>query len=76
MADLVIKQNELKTLDTIIGEIPMKHGMQLLNFINGVVQLRQKEAQEAAELTLVKKDAGVPTPTTDGAGPEDEGKQL
>lgn len=60
MADLVIKQEELKQLDTIIGEIPMKYGYPLLNFINAVVQKRQQEAQVAAA------PVALPIPEGDG----------
>lgn len=48
MADLLIKESELKQLDSIVGEIPMKYGIALVNFINSVGQLRAKEAQQIA----------------------------
>lgn len=56
MADLVIKESELKQLDTIIGEIPMKYGYPLLNFINAVVLQRQKEAQPVAPIPFTEGD--------------------
>jgi hypothetical protein len=63
MADLVIKESELKQLDTIIGEIPMKYGYPLLNFINAVVVQRQKEAAEKASPV-----ASTPASTEGGDG--------
>lgn len=72
MADLVIKQSELVTLDKIMGDIPMKFGMPLFNFINGVVQLRQKEAQEAQQLALAKLKT-TPTEAADPSKEADDG---
>lgn len=54
MADLLIKESELKQLDSIVGEIPMKYGIALVNFINGVGQLRAKEAQESQQAIVPK----------------------
>lgn len=54
MADLIIKENELKQLDAILGEIPMKFGMPLVNYINQIAQTRAGEAQKESLVPIDK----------------------
>ena len=39
---LTLSEKDLKDLDTFIQELPLKHGLPLLNFLNSKI----KEAQE------------------------------
>jgi hypothetical protein len=48
MADVVIKQDEFLQLDKIIGDIPAKHALPIINFLNQVIQLRGQEEQAAS----------------------------
>jgi hypothetical protein len=72
MADLVIKQEELPKLDAILGEIPTKYGVLLINFFNGIAQKRAQEAAASVPQGLPSGPApkgqtiSEPTPDKDG----------
>lgn len=55
MANLVIKENELKQLDELIGVVPTKYGVPLVMFFQGIGQRRLQEAQQEAQSKLLKK---------------------
>jgi len=57
MPDLVIKENELPRLDSLIGEIPTKFGLPLVNFFNQLALARQQEADS----TKTKNEAEDPS---------------
>lgn len=44
MADLLIKDAEIKHIDALLGEIPLKYGIQLANYFSYLYQLRDREA--------------------------------
>ncbi len=44
MANLLIKEAEIKHIDALLGEIPLKYGIQLANYFSYLYQLRDKEA--------------------------------
>lgn len=63
--DLLIKAEELKQLDGLLGEIPMKYGFPVVNFLNQVAQIRANEAAKAAQ--EAKKEISPDSNTNSGA---------
>ena len=57
MPDLVIKEAEIKQLDSLIAPIPTQYGLPLVNFLNRVSQIRAQEA-DAAQKESGLKDQG------------------
>lgn len=55
--DLLIKAEEVKQLDSILGELPTKWGLTLINFFQAVSQKRFQEAQ-ALQAGTVSTDSG------------------
>lgn len=49
MADLLIKEAELKQLDEVIQEIPTKWGFKLIQIFQSIQINRQRENQETGE---------------------------
>ena len=45
---LTLSEKDLKDLDTFIQDLPLKHGLPLLNFLNSKI----KEAQEKQTLSM------------------------
>lgn len=48
MADLLIKEAELRQLDQIVGQIPTAYGVNIVNFLNFIANERNKEANVKA----------------------------
>lgn len=46
---LVLNEKDLKDLNSFIQELPLKHGLPLLNFLNAKIAEQQKESQEISE---------------------------
>lgn len=65
MKELVFKGEEIKQLDTLLGEVPSKWGFQIINFINIVAQRR---AQEEAAANADKEK----TPISEAGAPASE----
>jgi hypothetical protein len=68
MADLLVKEAELKQLQDMINELPTKFGVPMLNFFNGVANLRAQEAEKAVKAeqeAKADKDRKTPDETLD-----------
>lgn len=52
MPDLLIKDAELKQLDNLIGEVPTKFGLPLIQFFQLISQKRQTEQQVLKNVSL------------------------
>jgi hypothetical protein len=48
---LTLNEKDLKDLNTFIQELPLKHGLPLLNFINAKLQEQTKEEAPKEEKT-------------------------
>lgn len=48
---LTLNEKDLKDLNAFIQELPLKHGLPLLNFINAKLQEQTKEAVPKEEKT-------------------------
>lgn len=59
MPDLVIKEAEIKQLDSLIAPIPTQYGLPLVNFLNRVSQIRAQEAQAAENKSELKSEGPV-----------------
>lgn len=59
--DLLIKENELQQLDALIGNVPTKQGLPIVNLINSIIAARQQEAQAATAATKIPVKAPAPS---------------
>lgn len=48
---LTLNEKDLQELNTFIQELPLKHGLPLLNFLNGKITEQQKIKEEVIEET-------------------------
>lgn len=46
---LTLNEKDLKDLNSFIQELPLKHGLPLLNFLNAKIAEQQKESKEISE---------------------------
>lgn len=71
MPDLLIKENELVQLQSMIGEIPTKYGINLIGFIGGVTKKRNDEnaqlekAKQSLDLAAAKQASSNTYPSTE-----------
>lgn len=58
MADLLIKESEIPSLDKLIAPIPTQYGLPLVNFFQNIGIRRAQEAQEELKNKKTDKVAG------------------
>lgn len=61
--ELVFKGEEIRQLDELIGQVPTKQGLPLVNFINSIAQKRNQEAQLQAKIESTKTADSLPVTT-------------